>query len=53
MKFEKIEAEPILSQPEIFPRISPRIIADFLSRKPESSVDEMEIAIHHALSNNL
>jgi len=53
MNFEKIEAEPILSQTEIFTRISPRIIAEFLSRKPETSVDEMEIAIHHALSNNL
>ena len=53
INFEQIETEPIMSQWEVHPRISPPLIANFLARNPESSLDEMEIQIYKVLSKHL
>jgi hypothetical protein len=53
INFENLETEPILSQWEIFPRISPSLIAEFLSRNPESNLDVMEIEIYKVLRKYL
>ena len=53
INFGQIETEPILSQLEVHPRIAPPLIANFLSRTPESSLDEMELKIYEVLSKHL
>ncbi len=53
INFENFEVEPILSQWEVIPRISPSIIAKFLSSNPESSVDDMQLQIYKVLRKHL
>ena len=53
INFENLETEPILSQWEVIPRIPPPLIAKYLSRNPESSLDEMEIQIYKVLRKHL